>query len=320
MIDMLYDMLAKIAREYTYERVKPFAKSEFAKFVTHDLALEAKKNLVMWPFDLKVKASVGAGQWAAVPWLAFFDPLITKSATKGFYVVILINAQEQSFTLSLNQGATAVVEEFGSANGRQVLKRRAMDIQQRVPEFAKQFDTTPIDLSSPASLPIDYEHGHAFGKTYQLEGSEKSDFTEDLYRILQAYQSLVDRGGTIPTDMMQDQSGTSGIEETRRYVLSRRIERAPSVRNDVLKKKEPVCEACGLDPFIFYDFQGKAQDYPLDVHHSKPLRGLAEGETRRYRIPEDFMILCPTCHRMIHKQSDPSDLEELKRRISKNAP
>lgn len=84
---MLADYLSRLALEYTYERAKPFVGSKFGDFVRHDIAIEAKKILTFWPFELKVKASVGQGVWASVPWLAFFDPLITESATQGFYVV-----------------------------------------------------------------------------------------------------------------------------------------------------------------------------------------------------------------------------------------
>ncbi|WP_445322652.1 MrcB family domain-containing protein [Roseobacter sp. HKCC-CH-9324] len=100
-----------------------------------------------------MKASVGAGNWAAVPWLAFFDPLETETATKGFYVVYLINPQTRTVTLSMNQGTIAVYKEFGRLNGRQVLLRRALDMAQRVPEYAALFDTGTIDLGSDEDLP-----------------------------------------------------------------------------------------------------------------------------------------------------------------------
>ena len=34
---MLHEMLARLAKEYTYERAKPFSNSEFGNFVRHDL-------------------------------------------------------------------------------------------------------------------------------------------------------------------------------------------------------------------------------------------------------------------------------------------
>ncbi|MCM2562501.1 DUF3578 domain-containing protein [Lutimaribacter sp. EGI FJ00015] len=312
---MLADQLSRLAKEYTYERAKPFTGSKFGDFVRHDIAVEAKKLLAFGPFDLKVKASVGQGVWASVPWLAFFDPLVTETATQGFYVVFLINPDAQTITLSMNQGTTAIYNEFGPAHGRDVLKRRARDIADRIPEFAKKFSDDPIDLGSTAGLPAGYEAGHAFGKTYKAAKLTDEILQADLHQMLLAYEALVNRGGTTPSEVMQEEAKGKNIDETRRYILSRRIERSPNVRKGVLKLKAPVCECCGLDPKRDYGFNGSAHEMPLDVHHAAPLRDLAEGETRRYRIPDDFMVLCPTCHRMIHKIGDPSDLSKLKRML-----
>lgn len=99
---MFADMLSHLAKEHAYKRAKPFSDSQFGHFVRRELVIEARKILSFWPFGLKVKGSVGAGNWAAVPWLAFFDPLITESAAKGFYVVYLVSAQTNSISLSLN--------------------------------------------------------------------------------------------------------------------------------------------------------------------------------------------------------------------------
>lgn len=312
---MLADYLSQLATQYTHERAKPFVGSKFGDFVRHDIAMEAKKTLTFWPFDLKVKASVGQGVWASVPWLAFFDPLITETATKGFYVVYLINPDAQTITLSMNQGTTAIYNDFGQSRGRDVLKRRARDIADRVPEFAKLFSEAPISLGSDAGLPAGYEAGHSFGKVYYPQSIAKDEFTQDLLHMLQAYEALVNRGGTTPSEAMQEEAKGEDIEETRRYILSLRIERSPNVRRNVLKLKPPICECCGLDPKRDYGFTGPDHETPLDVHHAAPLHGLSEGETRRYRVPDDFFVLCPTCHRMIHKIGETSDLSKLKQKL-----
>ena len=57
-----------------------------------------------------------------------FDPAITTSATRGYYVVYLFHAQEPIVHLSLNQGTTAVREEFASKT-RDVLADRAAFIR-----------------------------------------------------------------------------------------------------------------------------------------------------------------------------------------------
>lgn len=312
---MLAKNLSRLATEFAYERGKPFAASQFGDFVRKDIVVEAKRKLIYWPFDLKVKASVGNGNWAAVPWLALFDPLITDSATRGFYVVYLVNPQTGTYYLSMNQGTTAIDQEFGVKNGRDVLRRRAKDMTQRVSDHASHFDTSPIDLGSTAKLPSGYEAGHAFGRAYKAGSVTEEAVTSDLEKMLYAYEALVNRGGTMPSDAMYEDAESTDIEETRKYVLSRRIERAPKVRREVLAKRKSICEGCGLNPKVDYKYKGKPDTTPLDVHHAKPLSGLAEGETRRYKIPDDFIVLCPNCHRMIHKQKDPSDLKFLRLQI-----
>lgn len=307
--------IRRLATEYAYERAKPFAGSAFGDFVRHDIALEAKKLVSGWPFDLKVKASVGQGLWASVPWLAFFDPLVTETATKGYYVVYLINPDAQTISLSMNQGTTAVINEFGQTRGHEVLKRRARDIADRVHDFASRFSEGPIDLSSLAGLPAGYEAGHSFGRVYHANALNDDQLSADLQQMLLAYGALVNRGGTTSSEAMQEEAGGADIDETRRYILSRRIERSPKVRKAVLMAKPPICECCGLEPARDYGFNGPAHETPLDVHHTAPLHELALDETRRYRVPQDFMVLCPTCHRMLHKTETPSDLDGLKRKL-----
>ena len=42
------------------------------------------------------------------------------------------------------------------------------------------------------------------------------------------------------------------------------------------------------------------------------LVGLEEGVIVRYDVATDFAVLCPNCHRMIHRMEDPSDLYKLR--------
>lgn len=312
---MLSEMLSRLSKEYSFEAAKEFTGSKFADFVRHDLAIEARKRIPISRPDMLVKASVGQGGWASVPWLAYFDPIVTETATRGYYVVYLIDPRREVIYLSMNQGATDVYNEFGRAKGRDVLKRRASDISQRVSDHAAKFEDTAISLSSEEDLPLGYIAGHAFGRSYQAGSLDDRQFEADLEDMLAAYKSLIIRGGTTPIDIMNEESGTTDIEETRRYTLIRRIERSSRVRRAVLEEKAAICEGCELDPIKDYSYDGRLLNIPLDIHHAAPLFGLGEEETRLYRIPEDFMVLCPTCHRMIHKQSDPSDLDELKNKI-----
>lgn len=48
-----------------------------------------------------------------MPWIAVFDPAITTSATRGYYVVYLFHAEQPLVHLSLNQGTVAVSDALG---------------------------------------------------------------------------------------------------------------------------------------------------------------------------------------------------------------
>ncbi|WP_157967522.1 MrcB family domain-containing protein [Cohaesibacter intestini] len=312
---MLGQLLSKLASEYENACLGDFSGAPIGRFVKDELTPEARSVVRYHNTDLLVKASIGQGTWATIPWLAIFDPIITTSATRGFYVVFLINPSDQKIFLSFNQGTTEIFDEFGIKTGEQILRRRAKDICDRLPEYSKKFSTHEISLGSSARLPRGYEAGHAFGKCYYVSRIEEREISDDLQLMLQAYETLIERGGTMPPDIMRSESGSENIEETRQYILSRRIERSSHVRKKVLECKEHICECCKFDPEKHLVNSGLKGHIPLDVHHSKPLKELHEGEKKHYKIPDDFLLLCPNCHRLIHQQSDPSDLDKLKSRI-----
>jgi len=73
-----------------------------------------------------------------------------------------------------------------------------------------------------------------------------------------------------------------------------------------------VCMGCGLDPAEQY---GNNMAGIIEAHHKNPYSEMAEGEVRTAE-PDDFIILCPTCHRLIHRLSNPDDLDGLKELLS----
>ena len=53
----------------------------------------------------------------------------------------------------------------------------------------------------------------------------------------------------------------------------------------------------------------------IEAHHLRPISLLEEGTAVSYDIATDFAVLCSNCHRMIHRTTDPSDLEGFRRLI-----
>lgn len=74
-----------------------------------------------------------------------------------------------------------------------------------------------------------------------------------------------------------------------------------------------TCMACGLDPIKEY---GEDKKGIMEAHHKNPYSEMDEGEIREVK-PDDFLILCPNCHKLIHKLDSPNDLEELKKLVNK---
>src|SRR5215831_19498826 len=151
----LRETLQRILTEYAKAKVEPLENHQLAQFIRHDAAQAVEAGLGELGTGVVVEGSPGQGNWAAVPWISIFDPAITTSATRGYYVVYLFHASEPVVHLSLNQGTTAVREEFGN-RAREVLQDRATLMRTRVTEFGSSLPAIRIELGSIAGLPGDY--------------------------------------------------------------------------------------------------------------------------------------------------------------------
>ena len=141
--------LQTILTEYHTATAEPLEGHKLANFIRHSAASEVDGALGELGAGLIVEGSAGAGNWAAVPWISVFDPAITTSATRGYYVVYLFHVSEPVVHLSLNQGTTNVRDEFGG-RARQVLMDRAELMRKRVAEFGAWLPVSKINLGSDA--------------------------------------------------------------------------------------------------------------------------------------------------------------------------
>ena len=284
--------------------------------IRHDAAKSVEAALGELGAGLLVEGSAGAGNWAAVPWISIFDPAITTSASHGYYVAYLFHVDKPVVHLSLNQGTTAVREEFG-ARTREILQDRADLMRKRVAEFADTLPIKEIDLGSSARLPGDYATGHALGVTYALSTlPDEQKLRADLQTIVRAYRALTYRGGIdADVDSQSDVAEEFGIPagapvtETRKYVYHRKIERNRTAARQAKKFHGTRCQACDLDFGERYGELGKGF---IEAHHLRPIATLQEGVAVKYNIAGDFAVLCSNCHRMIHRSSDPSKLDKFR--------
>jgi len=67
-----------------------------------------------------------------------------------------------------------------------------------------------------------------------------------------------------------------------------------------------TCDGCGVDLAVEY---GKEHETVLELHHLRPL---ARG-VQKPKGTEDFALLCPTCHRVVHyRREDPLSIDVLR--------
>jgi 5-methylcytosine-specific restriction protein A len=101
-------------------------------------------------------------------------------------------------------------------------------------------------------------------------------------------------------------------------MLHKRFERngsAPKQKKKQVREKtgKLACEVCGFD---FKEHYGEIGDGFAECHHVVPVSEL--NGTQKTRL-KDLAIVCPNCHRMLHRSRPPRTVTELKA-VLRNAP
>ena len=136
---------------------------------------------------------------------------------------------------------------------------------------------------------------------------------EDLHRIASQIKETTSSSETlnnlyyIPDD--EDEENYKVKEGKVIYKLHKSIERNNKI--NIRKKKEYYikngkldCEVCGFD---FHEIYGKLGDGFIECHHRIPLHVIGnQTETSL----DDLALVCPNCHRMLHRGINNTSLEE----------
>ncbi|MEE7440992.1 DUF3578 domain-containing protein [Methylobacterium oryzae] len=177
--------LRRIVEEYPLARLDPPAGHPLAAVIRKGAPDELRAALAPIDGPFLVKGSPGRGsRWAAIPWIAVFDPAVTTSATRGYYLVYLFPAHREVVHLSLAQGTVAAIRSHGPAAAGAHLRASGAALN------------AAIALGSAGELPEGYEAAHIRGLTYDLPdlGDERR-LHRDLAAAVAAYRALRARGG-----------------------------------------------------------------------------------------------------------------------------
>ncbi|MFI1465656.1 MrcB family domain-containing protein [Streptomyces wuyuanensis] len=144
------------------------------------------------PAGYIVKGSAGNGAGAFCPWVSFFDPDETSSATRGMYLVYLFAEDLKTVSLSLNQGVTELRETFGAREAEKRLINEAAAIRGAFADEAIADLEDVIDLGGRAGLPRAYESGNVLGRIYATSSLPSEDaLKSDLARMIALYQEAL---------------------------------------------------------------------------------------------------------------------------------
>ncbi len=180
---------------YPDRRSRPFGTDEelwnvFKKMQERFYALPA---LTKRP-TVRINWSVGQGNWARVPWIAFLDARVTETTQRGIYVVVLFREDMSGAYITFNQGVTEPKKEHGASSGLQLLRERAADLRGQCGELAQRgfkLDAE-IDLRTEGVLGHDYEAATIAYKLYERDQvPQDGEIADDLEALLIAYDRVI---------------------------------------------------------------------------------------------------------------------------------
>ena len=88
------ETLQRILTDYPQAKTQALKDHPLAQFIGGEAESAVTDALGELGQGMLVEGSPGRGVWAAVPWISVFDPAITTSATRGYYVVYLFHTKE----------------------------------------------------------------------------------------------------------------------------------------------------------------------------------------------------------------------------------
>lgn len=301
-----------------------FADNPLKLLVEMELVSSVKAALGDRAKGYRIRGSVGKGDWTHTPWVVLLDPAVTTSVERNYYVVYLLSLGGERLYLSLAQGCTTLKDAVGLPKAKAELERRATVMRARLQPLAKRLVRLDMDLAVANTVWRGklYERSSVLGQVYDTRRLPSDvDMIADLVEALDLYAHLKREGGwaaedSIVEEAQDDEIPNKGLEQSKTYRQHRTIERDRGHAREVKKRQGTRCRGCD---FEMADIYGEDAAGMCDAHHLVPLYSLEDGVTVTFDPVRDFAVLCPSCHRAIHRMSDPSDLEALREAVRSGA-
>jgi hypothetical protein len=165
------------------------------------------------------------------------------------------------------------------------------------------------DFRSSNSLIRIHKNGAKLLFKHQLPSQREDDSFEQLSKDIGTTPAELEKLSASDTEAIA-KARKFGIEGARRLFIHYGRERSLRLSKDAKKAYlaqhgKLTCEACGTEPVKTYGVE------IIEAHHKIPL---SESKGSRNSVIEDFLLLCPSCHRAIHMLPD-CDMTALIRKL-----
>jgi len=231
------DVLQRVLDGYTAAKSDPFGGAHPMSSLVKKLgSIIESHNAVAGNRDLRVVASAGKGNWAAVPGVAVLGP--GQNVAAGVYCVYLFRKDMTGVYATFNQGVTAILREHGTREGRAVLENRAAKLR----PFCQELSIVDFSLGGEIDLRVDtglgrnYESSTVAHKLYVSNSiPDDAALSKDLEALVGAYEEYLgspDVTGTNDEEELgespePDFSLADGIESAIDYIESRGFKYEP---------------------------------------------------------------------------------------------
>lgn len=185
------------SEEFTKHKIGNFVRSYVKNVIIKEVELDIE--------HFEVTGSVGKGRWAEIPWIAIFIKDITKTATKGYYIVYLFKADMSGMYISLNQGWTYFQEKYGTKLGQEKIRLTADIIKRKINSIPNHMNLKEIELGGTGPLSSGYEYGHVCGRFYSANNLPSPDkLVDDLKALVTSYKEIQSMMGKRSVDEFND--------------------------------------------------------------------------------------------------------------------
>src|SRR5258708_30130972 len=99
-------LLLNVIESYASARTEPFKGNPWRKWLTASATAVLKQ--LADANALKVRTGSGQGSWPEVPWIGLSHERLAENSQRGIYIAFLFNVNLYGFTLSLQQGISAM--------------------------------------------------------------------------------------------------------------------------------------------------------------------------------------------------------------------